>query len=326
MCIRAIRWCGQAAVQEITSSLTRSTHVILAGHCKCGSAGEASGGGAAGRHWTHHHGGHSGAYGGAAGGGRRREGGGWGCRAALAAAGLGLAPQAAGLDVEASLALSVGLTLPVDHLLYLLVVLLNVTEVVLVVGTVIVVAVGQGAPVARQPAEELHLSGQGLQLTAELPVLLLQLGHDSTEGPTQARRLLQTPLHPQLESADVHVDLPDGVPEGVLVACQSCTHRLPLWGGRPGVAQVSHLSQGFHHSWAGGQTSGRLRVRSSGHWRTFSQCAEVFDRLIGNGRRMFTGRWVGRRGQRSGLFYRHSFSSFFSWMSTAPQAQMSHSV
>lgn len=167
--------------------------------------------------------------------------------------------------MEASLAVSVGLTLPVDRLLYLLVVLLNVTEVVLVVGTVIVVAVGQGAPVARQPAEELHLSGQGLQLAAELPVLLLQLGHGSTEGPAQARRLLQTPLHPQLESADVHVDLPDGVPEGVLVACQGCTHRLPLWGGRPGVTQVSHLSEGFHHSRAGGQTasrsaSGRLRA------------------------------------------------------------------
>lgn len=250
---------GQAAVQGVTSSLMRSTHVILAGHCKCGSAGEASGGGASGRHWTHHHGGHSGAHGGAAGGGRRREGGGWGCRAALAAAGLALTPQAAGLDVEASL--SVGLTLAVDHLLYLLVVLLNVTEVVLVVGTVIVVAVGQGAPVARQPTEELHLSGQGLQLTAELSVLMLQLGHGSTEGPAQARRLLQTPLHPQLESADVHVDLPDGVPEGVLVACQSCTHRLPLWGGRPRVTQVSHLSQGFHHSWAASRSaSGRLRV------------------------------------------------------------------
>lgn len=132
---------------------------------------------------------------------------------------MGLAPQAAGLDVEVSLALSVSvsLTLPVDHLFYLLVVLLNVTEVILVIRTVIVAVVSQGAPVTRHPAEELHLSGKGLQLTPELPVLLLELSHGSPKRPTQVGRLLQTTLHAQLKSADIHVDLPDGIPEGVLI-------------------------------------------------------------------------------------------------------------
>lgn len=132
---------------------------------------------------------------------------------------MGLAPQAAGLDVEVSLALSVSLTLPVDHLFYLLVVLLNVTEVILVIWTVclIVAVVSQGAPVTRHHAEELHLSGKSLQLTPELPVLLLELSHCSPKRPAQVGRLLQTTLHAQLKSADIHVDLPDGIPEGVLI-------------------------------------------------------------------------------------------------------------
>lgn len=66
--------------------------------------------------------------------------------------------------MKVSLALSVSLTLPIDHLSYLLMVLWNVTEVILVILTVIV-AVEQGAPVTRHPTQELHLSGKSLQLT-----------------------------------------------------------------------------------------------------------------------------------------------------------------
>lgn len=145
--------------------------------------------------------------------------------------------------MEVSLALSVGLTLPIDHLFYLLMVLLNVTKVILVI--VIVAVVEQGAPVARHPTQELHLSGESLQLAPELAVLLLELSHGSPERPAQVGCLLQTTLHAQLKSADIHVDLPDGIPESVLIPGQSCTHRLPLWRGRPGVTQFSHLSQGW---------------------------------------------------------------------------------
>ncbi len=116
--------------------------------------------------------------------------------------------------MEVSLALSVSLTLPVDHLFYLLMVLLNVTKVILVIVTVIVV--NQGAPVTCHPTQELHLPGKSLQLAPELPVLLLELSHSSSERPAQVDRLLQTTLHAQLKSADVHVDLPDGIPESVL--------------------------------------------------------------------------------------------------------------
>lgn len=123
--------------------------------------------------------------------------------------------------MEESLALtvsvSVGLTLPVDHLLYLMMVLLNVTEVILVILTVIVAVVKQGAPVTCHPTQELHLSGKSVQLTPELPVLLLELSHGSSERPAQVGCLLQTPLHAQLKSADVHMDLPDGIPESVLI-------------------------------------------------------------------------------------------------------------
>lgn len=128
-----------------------------------------------------------------------------------------MAPQAAGLDVKLSLALSESLTLPVDHLSYLLMVLLNVTKVILVILTVIVAVVEQGAPVTRHPTEELHLSGKSLQLTPELPVLLLELSHSSSKRSTQVGCLLQTTLHSQLKSADIHVDLPDGIPESVLI-------------------------------------------------------------------------------------------------------------
>lgn len=128
-----------------------------------------------------------------------------------------MAPRAAWLDVQVSLAVGVSLALPVDHLFYLLVVLLNVVQVILVIRTVVVAIVSQGASVARHPTEELHLSSQSLQLTPELLVLLLELSHSSPERPAQVGRLLQTTLHAQLKRADVHVDLPDGVPESVLV-------------------------------------------------------------------------------------------------------------
>lgn len=130
---------------------------------------------------------------------------------------MGLAARAAWLDVQVSLALSVSLTLPVDHLFYLLVVLLDVVQVTLVIRTVVEAVVSQGASVTRHPTEELHLSRKSLQLTPELLVLLLELGHSSPQRPAQVGRLLQTPLHAQLKRADVHVDLPDGVPESVLV-------------------------------------------------------------------------------------------------------------
>lgn len=116
-----------------------------------------------------------------------------------------------------SLALSVSLTLPVDHLLYLLMVLLNVIKVILVVLTVVVAVVQQGAAVTSHPSQELHLSGKNLQLTPELPVLLLELSHGSSERPTQVGIVLQTTLHALLKSVDVYVDLPDGIPESVLV-------------------------------------------------------------------------------------------------------------
>lgn len=147
--------------------------------------------------------------------------------------------------MEVCLALSVSFSLPVDHLFHLLMVLLNVTKVILVILTVIVAVVKQGAPVTRHRTQELHLSGESLQLTPELPVLLLELSHGSSERPAQAGRLLQTTLHAQLKSADIHVDLPDGIPESVLVTGESCTHGLPLWRGRPGVTQVSNLSEGW---------------------------------------------------------------------------------
>lgn len=119
--------------------------------------------------------------------------------------------------MEVSLALSVSLSLPVDHLFHLLMVLLNVTKVILVILTVIVAVVKQGAPVTRHPTQELHLSCESLQLTPELPVLVLELSHCSSKRPAQASCLLQTSLHAQLKSADIHVDLPDGIPESVLV-------------------------------------------------------------------------------------------------------------
>lgn len=151
-------------------------------------------------------------------------------------------------------ALGLGMTLPVDHLLSLLVVLLDVAQVVPVVWAVIaVLAVALGAaPVTVaagcRPAEKLHLPGQSLQLVAELPVLLLQQRYGSAQGLVKAGRLLQPPLHPQLEGADVHMDFPDGVPQGLLVAGQGCAHRLTLRGGGLGVTHVPHLSQGFHGS------------------------------------------------------------------------------
>lgn len=57
------------------------------------------------------------------------------------------------------LTLSVSLTFSIDHLLYLLMVLLNVIQVVLVVlGVTVVVVVQQGAPVTCDVTQELHLS------------------------------------------------------------------------------------------------------------------------------------------------------------------------
>lgn len=150
--------------------------------------------------------------------------------------------------MEVSLALCVSFTLPVDHLLYLLMVLLNVIQVDLVVLTVSVAVVQQGAAITCQPTQDLHLSGKSLQLTPELAVLLLQLSNSSSKRPAHVGGLLQTTLHAQLESTDIQVDLPDGIPQSVLVPGESCTYCLPLWGGRQGVTQVSHLGQacGFH--------------------------------------------------------------------------------
>lgn len=121
------------------------------------------------------------------------------------------------VSLALSVSLSLSLTLSVDHLFNLLMVLLNVTEVILVILAVIV-AVVEGAPVARHPAQELHLSGENLQLTLELSVLLLELSHSSSKRPTQVGRLLQTSFHAQLKSADIHVDLPNGISESLLIA------------------------------------------------------------------------------------------------------------
>lgn len=77
----------------------------------------------------------------------------------------------------------------------------------------IVAVVNHGA----WPTEELHLSGKCLQLTPELPVLLLELSHSLSKGPAQVGRLFQTTLHAQLKSVDIHVDLLDGIPQGVLI-------------------------------------------------------------------------------------------------------------
>lgn len=147
--------------------------------------------------------------------------------AAEAAVSLVLAPQAAGLEVELRLAVAVSLAFSIHHFFHLSMVLLNVAQVVLVI--VIVAVVEEGVPLTRHPAEELHLSRESLQLTPELPVLLLELNHSSAERPAQVGRLLQATLHAHFKGTDVHVDLPDGVPESVLVAGQSCAHRLPLW-------------------------------------------------------------------------------------------------
>lgn len=80
----------------------------------------------------------------------------------------------------------------------------------------IVAVVKQGAPVTCHPTQELHLSCKSLQLTPELPVLLLELSHSSSQRSAQVGCLFQTTLHAQLKGADVHVDLPDGIPESVL--------------------------------------------------------------------------------------------------------------
>lgn len=152
--------------------------------------------------------------------------------------------------------LYVDLALTVDHLPSLLVINMNIIMVIVVVlivvvvilAVVVVVVAEQGTAVTGHPSQEFHLSGKGLQLAPELPVLLLELDHSPTQRPAQVGSLLQPALHAQLESTDVHVDLPDGVPESVLVTCESHAHRLPLQRRRRGGTQISHLSQGrsFH--------------------------------------------------------------------------------
>lgn len=135
-----------------------------------------------------------------------------------------LVARAAGLDVELRLAVGVSLAFSIHHLFQLSVVLLNVAQ-----GVLVIVVVGkEGVPFTRHPAEELHLPRESLQLPPELAVLLLELNHSSAERPAQVGRVLQATLHAHLKGTDVHVDLPDGVPEGVLVTAQSCAHRLPL--------------------------------------------------------------------------------------------------
>lgn len=83
---------------------------------------------------------------------------------------------------------------------------------------------------ARPAAHEelLHLSGQNLQLVLELQVLLLELGHRPAQRRAHLGRLLQASLHSDLEGADVDVDFPDGVAEGVLVAGQGGAHGFAL--------------------------------------------------------------------------------------------------
>lgn len=122
------------------------------------------------------------------------------------------------MEVSLALSVSLSLTLSVDHFFNLLMILLNVTEVILVILTVIV-AVVEGTPVTRHPTQELHLSGENVQLTLELSVLLLELSHSSSKRPTQVGCLLQTSFHAQLKSADIHVDLPNGISESLLIAC-----------------------------------------------------------------------------------------------------------
>lgn len=145
--------------------------------------------------------------------------------AAEAAVSVVLVPQAAGLDVQLRLAVGVSLTFSIHHFFHLSMVLLNVAQVVLV----ILIAVKHGVPFTPHPAEELHLSPQSLQLTPELPVFLLQLNHSSAKRPAQVGSLLQATLHAHFKGTDIHVDLPDGVPESVLITGQSRTYRLPLW-------------------------------------------------------------------------------------------------
>lgn len=129
--------------------------------------------------------------------------------------------------MELRLAVGVSLAFSIHHFLHLSMALLDVAQVVLVI--VIVARVQEGVPFTRYPAEELHLSRESLQLTPELPVLLLELNHSSAERPAQGGRLLQAMLHTHFKGTDVHMDLPDGVPESVLVTGQSCAHRLALW-------------------------------------------------------------------------------------------------
>lgn len=215
-----------------------STHICLAGDGKRGSAGEASGGWAAG-HRAGHHGGNpgggwrtAGAGGGWEGGrGRRRAG-----LTARAIVSLGRTPQGAGLDLD------IGLTFTVDHLFNLGMILLNVIEVVLVIQAVVVVVL-HAAPITPDRAQKLHLLSQSLQLTPQLPVLLLELSHGPAQRPALIGRLLQTPLHAQLKGTDVQVDLSDGIPERVLITGESRAHSLPLRRGRALLTKISHLGQ-----------------------------------------------------------------------------------
>lgn len=147
--------------------------------------------------------------------------------AAEAAVSVVLVPQAAGLDVELCLAVGVSLTFSIHHFFHLSMVLLNVAQVVLVI--VIVAVVKHAVPFTPHPAEELHLSPQSLQLTPELPVFLLQLNHSSAKRPAQVGSLLQATLHAHFKGTDIHMDLPDGILESVLITGQSRTYRLPLW-------------------------------------------------------------------------------------------------
>lgn len=141
--------------------------------------------------------------------------------------------------------MNMSLAFPIKYLLHLLMALLVYPVQFLMVDLPVL----RHHTLLARPAHEelLHLSRQDLQLVLQLLVLLLKLGHRPAQRRAQLGRLLQTSLHPHLESADVDVDFPDGVPERVLVAGQGGAHGFPLRRAGPGVAVVAHFQQGLHH-------------------------------------------------------------------------------
>lgn len=205
-----------------------STHVGLAGHGEGGATGEAYGGGAggqsAGRSCDSH----------TRGGGRRGALG-----AASATAGTGTAAQAVHLVLTRATTAATGTGTNTSTTTTAATGTNTNTTTAAAAGPATGTGVllellkarggsEEGAAVARGARQHLHLAGEGLQLAAELAVLLLQLCDGASQRPAHVQGLLQTPLHAQLEGAHVHVDLSHGVPERALVAGQRRTHRLPV--------------------------------------------------------------------------------------------------